>query len=130
MLLNVESFREARLLAELSADAGLSARVAVRINPDFDLKSSGMKMGGGPKQFGVDAEQVPELLQEIGRLGLAFEGFHLYAGSQNLKAEAICEAQEKTVDLGLRLMASVPATPTVFNIGGGFGIPTSRGEAA
>ncbi|MEJ7668068.1 MAG: pyridoxal-dependent decarboxylase, exosortase A system-associated [Casimicrobiaceae bacterium] len=128
VLLNVESFREARLLAELSADAGLSARVAVRINPDFDLKSSGMKMGGGPKQFGVDAEQVPELLQEIGRLGLAFEGFHLYAGSQNLKAEAICEAQEKTVDLGLRLMASVPATPTVFNIGGGFGIPYFPGE--
>ncbi|MBA3504735.1 MAG: pyridoxal-dependent decarboxylase, exosortase A system-associated [Betaproteobacteria bacterium] len=128
VLLNVESFREARLLAELSADAGLPARVAVRINPDFDLKSSGMRMGGGPKQFGVDAEQVPELLQEIGRLGLAFEGFHLYAGSQNLKAEAICEAQEKTVDLGLRLMASAPATPTVFNIGGGFGIPYFPGE--
>ena len=128
VLLNVESFREARLLAELSADAGLPARVAVRINPDFDLKSSGMRMGGGPKQFGVDAEQVPELLQEIGRLGLAFEGFHLYAGSQNLKAEAICEAQEKTVDLGLRLLASAPASPKVFNIGGGFGIPYFPGE--
>jgi len=128
ILLNVESFREARLLAELSASAGLPARVAVRINPDFDLKSSGMKMGGGPKQFGVDAEQVPELLQEIRGLGLVFEGFHLYAGSQNLKAEAICEAQEKTLDLALRLAASAPAPPKVVNIGGGFGIPYFPGE--
>jgi len=128
VLLNVESFREVRLLAEISHAAGLPARVAVRINPDFDLKSSGMKMGGGPKQFGVDAEEVPRLLTEIGRLGLAFEGFHLYAGSQNLKAEAICEAQQKTVDLGLRLVGSAPVTPTVFNIGGGFGIPYFPGE--
>jgi diaminopimelate decarboxylase len=44
-----------------------AARVAVRVNPDFELKSSGMKMAGGPKQFGVDAEQVPELLAAIGR---------------------------------------------------------------
>ena len=69
----------------------------MRVNPDFELKSSGMKMGGGPKQFGVDAEQVPELLAAIGRLGLAFEGFHIFAGSQNLRAEAICEAQQKIV---------------------------------
>ena len=55
VLLNVESFREARALAELSAAQGIPARVAVRVNPDFELKSAGMKMGGGPKQFGVDA---------------------------------------------------------------------------
>jgi diaminopimelate decarboxylase len=129
VLLNVESFREARLLADLSARHGWPARVAVRINPDFELKSSGMKMGGGPKQFGVDAEQVPELLREIGRLGLAFEGFHLYAGSQNLKADSICEAQVKSYDLALRLAADAPAPVRTLNLGGGFGIPYFPGEA-
>lgn len=128
VLLNVESFREARLLADLSARHGWPARVAVRINPDFELKSSGMKMGGGPKQFGVDAEQVPELLREIGRLGLAFEGFHLYAGSQNLKAESICEAQLKSYDLALRLSDDAPAPVRTLNLGGGFGIPYFPGE--
>jgi diaminopimelate decarboxylase len=128
ILVNVESRREVDLLARLSRELGLPARVAVRVNPDFELKSSGMKMGGGPKQFGVDAEVVPDLLREIGRLGLAFEGFHIYSGSQNLKAESICDAQRKTVDLALRLAADAPAPVTVLNIGGGFGIPYFPGE--
>jgi diaminopimelate decarboxylase len=66
ILVNVESMREIRLLAEVSERMGSRARVAVRVNPDFELKSSGMKMGGGPKQFGIDAENVPEALTEIG----------------------------------------------------------------
>lgn len=130
VLLNVESFREARELAELSAAQGLPARVAVRMNPDFELKSAGMKMGGGPKQFGVDAEAVPELLAEIGRLGLAFEGFHLYSGSQNLRAESICEAQRESLKLLLRLSESAPAPVRMLNLGGGFGIPYFPGEQA
>lgn len=128
ILLNVESPREVAALAAISAAQGREARVAVRVNPDFELKSSGMKMGGGPKQFGVDAEQVPALLEEIGRLGLAFEGFHIYSGSQNLKAESICEAQRKTFDLALRLAAAAPSPVRVLNLGGGFGIPYFPGE--
>ena len=80
VLINVESFREVGVLAAISCELGLPARVAVRVNPDFELKGSGMKMGGGPKPIGVDAEQVPALLAAIGRAGLAFEGFHLFAG--------------------------------------------------
>ncbi|WP_211166426.1 pyridoxal-dependent decarboxylase, exosortase A system-associated [Aromatoleum anaerobium] len=128
VLLNVESFREARALAEISTRLGWPARVAVRVNPDFELKSSGMKMGGGPKPFGVDAEEVPALLAEVGRLGLAFEGFHLFAGSQNLRAEAIVEAQQKSFELALRLADSAPAPVRVLNLGGGFGIPYFPGE--
>ena len=128
VLLNVESFREARELAVLSKQLALPARVAVRVNPDFELKLSGMKMGGGSQQFGVDAESVPELLVEIGTLGLAFEGFHIYSGSQNLKPEAICEAQRKSVELAIRLSAHAPAPVRVLNIGGGFGIPYFPGD--
>lgn len=130
ILVNVESFRELAPLAEASATLGMPARVAVRVNPDFELKSSGMKMGGGPKPFGVDAEQVPELLAAIGRAGLAFEGFHLFAGSQNLKAEAIVEAQRKSFDLALRLAEHAPAPVRTLNLGGGFGIPYFPGEPA
>jgi len=128
ILVNVESSREVDILARLSHASGVGARVAVRVNPDFELKSSGMKMGGGPKQFGVDAEAVPALLEEIGRRGLAFEGFHIYSGSQNLKAESICEAQRKTVELAIRLAAAAPAPVQVLNVGGGFGIPYFPGE--
>ena len=128
VLVNIESAREIPLLAHASQSLSLPARVAVRVNPDFELKGSGMKMGGGPKQFGVDVEQVPALLRRIGECGLAFEGFHLFAGSQNLRAESICEAQNKSYELALRLAESAPAPVRFLNLGGGFGIPYFPGE--
>lgn len=128
VLINIESFREVSELTAISAELNLPARIAVRVNPDFELKGSGMKMGGGPKQFGVDAELVPELLAEVGKAGLQFEGFHLFAGSQNLKAESICEAQQKSYELALRLAAHAPSPVKFLNLGGGFGIPYFPGE--
>ena len=128
VLINVESFREVTELANITQELKLPARVAVRVNPDFELKGSGMKMGGGPKQFGVDAELVPELLAEIGQAGLQFEGFHLFAGSQNLSAGSICEAQQKSYELALRLATSAPSLVRFLNLGGGFGIPYFPGE--
>lgn len=128
VLVNLESPREVGVLARVSDELGLPARVAVRVNPDFELKGSGMKMGGGPKQFGVDVEQMPALMASIAGAGLAFEGFHLFAGSQNLKPESICEAQQKSYELALRL-AQMSKSPVRFlNLGGGFGIPYFPGE--
>jgi diaminopimelate decarboxylase len=129
ILVNVESFREIRLLHEIAQATGLRPRVAVRVNPDFELKASGMKMGGGPKQFGIDAEEVPRALEEVGRLGLAFEGFHIFSGSQNLRAESICDAQTKTLALAVRLASGAPGPVRSVNLGGGFGIPYFPGEA-
>ena len=87
-----------------------------------------MKMSGGPKQFGVDAEAVPALLAKIGQSGLAFEGFHLFAGSQNLRSEAIVDAQRKCFELAVKLAEAAPAPVKFLNLGGGFGIPYFPGE--
>jgi diaminopimelate decarboxylase len=130
VLVNVESMRELPVLARASQSLGLPARVAVRVNPDFELKGSGMKMGGGPKQFGVDVEAVPEMMSWLSREQLGFEGFHLFAGSQNLRAESICEAQQKSYALALRLAADAHAPVRFLNLGGGFGIPYFPGEQA
>ena len=128
VLVNLESMREIDLLARAASDLGLPARVAVRVNPDFELKGSGMRMGGGAKQFGIDVELVPEMLARITVAGLAFEGFHLFAGSQNLRAESICEAQQKSYELALRLAEHAPGPVRFLNLGGGFGIPYFPGE--
>jgi len=127
-LVNIESSREIELLARASAECGIPARVGVRINPDFELKVGGMRMGGGAKQFGIDVERVPDILRQIARAGLLFEGFHVFAGSQILNATALCDAQRQTVDLVLRLSDAVPAPIRTLNIGGGFGIPYFPGE--
>lgn len=128
ILVNVESFREIGLLAKAADRLGRPARAAVRVNPDFELKSSGMRMSGGPKQFGIDAEEVPRALAAIGAAGLAFEGFHIFSGSQNLRSEAIIESQNKAVDLAIELARHAPAPVRTLNIGGGFGIPYFPGE--
>ena len=108
ILINVESSREISLLAQIARRLGREARVALRVNPDFELKSSGMKMGGGSKQFGIDAELVPLALAEVTRHGLSFEGFHIFSGSQNLRADSICEALTKALDMAQRLAQYAP----------------------
>lgn len=128
IVLNMESEQEMERVARIGKQLGLRPTVAVRVNPDFELKSSGMKMGGGPKQFGVDAERVPAMLERIGRLELDFEGFHIFCGSQNLKAASIQEAHEKTFELAMRLAPHAPSRVRTLNIGGGFGIPYFPGE--
>ena len=91
IVVNLESEREMELIAQAGLELGVVPRVTVRVNPDFELKSSGMKMSGGPKQFGVDAERVPAMLARMKELPLEFYGFHIFCGSQNLRAEAIME---------------------------------------
>jgi diaminopimelate decarboxylase len=130
VVVNVESERELESAAHIGEALGIMPRVAIRVNPDFELKSSGMKMGGGPKQFGVDAEQAPQMLSRIGALGIDFQGFHIFSGSQSLKPEAIVEAQSSTFALALRLAQHAPQSVRLLNIGGGFGIPYFAGETA
>lgn len=130
ILVNLESFREIAVLARASEALGAPARVAVRVNLAFELKASGMKMSGGARQFGVDAEEVPRLLREIAAAGLAFEGFHMFAGSQNLRHAAIVEAQAKCYEQALAWRDLLAAPVRSLNLGGGFGIPYAPGEPA
>jgi diaminopimelate decarboxylase len=121
--IEIESETEAGRVAAIGERLGIRPRVAVRVNPDFRVKGSGMRLGGGPQQFGVDSEQVPALLKELALADVEFLGFHVFAGSQNLSAEILCDAQRKTVDLALRLAGSAPTPVRYLNLGGGFGIP-------
>ena len=128
IVVNLESEGEMERLALIGGRAGARPAVSIRINPDFELKSSGMRMGGGAKPFGVDAERVPGMLARLARLELDFRGFHIFSGSQNLRAAAIGDAQEQAIELALRLAAHAPAAVRSLNIGGGFGIPYFPGD--
>ena len=119
----LESRTEADRVVEIGERLGLRPRVAIRVNPDFRIKGSGMRMGGGPQQFGIDAELVPALLEHLGSTGVEVLGFHVFAGSQNLDAAIIAEAQRRTVDLAIELAEAAPGPIRYLNLGGGFGIP-------
>ncbi len=128
VIINMESPGEMARITTLAKALGRRPRVAIRVNPDFELKTAGMKMGGGPKPFGVDAEQVPAMLAALDTAALDFIGFHIFSGSQNLRPEAIIEAQDKTFELAFRLAESAPQPLRWLNIGGGLGVPYFPGE--
>jgi diaminopimelate decarboxylase len=121
--INLESESEMRRLARIADEIGKCPSVAIRVNPPFELKTSGMKMGGRSSQFGVDAERVPAMMSEVANLGLEFRGFHVFSGAQNLRAETIVDSMNKTVALVIELSAQLNLDVDFVNLGGGLGIP-------
>ncbi len=126
--LNLESAREAERALAVGERLARAPRLAIRVNPDFDLKGSGMKMGGGAKPFGVDAALVPALARRLIAAGCEWRGLHIYAGSQTLDAAAIAETQAATIALAARLAEDSGAALPACNLGGGFGIPYFPGD--
>jgi len=126
--LNCESEGEVARAIAIGERLSVRPRLAVRVNPDFEIKGSGMRMGGGAKPFGVDAERVPALVRTIRDGGAEWRGFHIFAGSQALSADALIEAQRATLDLAASLAEAIGAVPPLVNLGGGFGIPYFAGE--
>jgi diaminopimelate decarboxylase len=126
--LNLESEGEAKRALSIANQVGKAPKLAVRVNPSFDLKGSGMKMGGGAKPFGVDAERVPALVKQIVAAGADWRGFHIFAGSQALDAAAIADTQAQTVALAAQLADEAGHMPPLVNIGGGLGVPYFPGD--
>ena len=126
--LNLESETEARRALAIAERLGKTPRLAIRVNPDFELKGSGMKMGGGAKPFGVDAERVPALAREIIAAGCEWRGLHIFTGSQALDADAVAETQGNILDLAHRIAVEAGVTLPKLNMGGGFGIPYFSGD--
>src|SRR5690606_218787 len=108
---------------------GVRPRLAVRVNPDFELKGSGMRMGGGARPFGVDADRAAALARQVIAAGALWRGWHIFAGSQSLDAQAIIAAQGQTVALAARLSLEVGVSPPLVNLGGGLGVPYFPGDA-
>ena len=121
--LNLESEGEAARALDIAQTLGVAPRLAIRVNPFFELRGSGMKMGGGAKPFGVDEDRVPELARRIVDAGADWRGFHIYSGSQALDAEAIIETQANVIALAARLGKEAEVSVPHLNMGGGFGIP-------
>jgi diaminopimelate decarboxylase len=126
--INLESEMEAARALAIARRLGVTPCLAVRVNPDFDLKGSGMRMGGGAKPFGVDAERVPALVREIVAAGADYRGLHIFAGSQALDPNALIEAQRLTVKLARDIAAWSGVEAPLVNLGGGFGVPYFAGD--
>lgn len=133
VLINAESENELQRIHSLPLEGnGRRVRVALRVNPPFEIKGSGMRMGGGAKPFGIDSERIPVLIQRIqeSSLGERLElvGFHVYAGSQCRDAGALTEAMLQTLSLIHNWHGLTGYTPKLLNLGGGFGVSYHPGD--
>ena len=123
VVISAESALEIEKIIKLGSDMSIIPKILLRVNPDFTQQRAGMKMASGSSPFGIDAEYVPDIIRRIEKTNLLLKGFHIYAGSQILDANAINDAQNKTFKL-LEKLASICTRPvSTINVGGGFGIP-------
>ena len=127
--INLESAGEVRRALAAGERLGIVPRLAVRVNPDLELRGSGMKMGGRASPFGIDAEHAAAVVREVIAAGADWRGFHIFAGSQALDAAAVSETQAATLALAARLAEEAGAVPPLVNLGGGFGVPYFAGDA-
>ncbi|TCD05319.1 pyridoxal-dependent decarboxylase, exosortase A system-associated [Erythrobacteraceae bacterium CFH 75059] len=126
--INVESEGELARALACGRTLGRQPRLAIRVNPSFDLRGSGMKMGGGPKPFGIDAERVPAAIRTVVSEGAEFRGLHIYTGSQSLDGTALAAMQAGVLRLAAALGDAADTDVPELTIGGGFGIPYFHGD--
>ena len=126
--INLESSGECDRALAVGERLGVTPRLAVRVNPDFELRGSGMKMGGRASPFGIDVLEAATVVLRLRAAGADWRGFHIFAGSQALDSMAIIETQAATIALAGRLATDIGVAPPLVNLGGGFGIPYFAGD--
>ncbi|MEV6598111.1 type III PLP-dependent enzyme [Actinoplanes sp. NPDC051346] len=124
-----ESLPELDIIQALAAERGVRAPVALRVNPDFEAKGSGLTMGGKPRQFGIDETQ---LLADTGLAArypnVRLMGVQVYLGTRFLSEESIATNTAQILDLAPRLAATCGFDLEMVDVGGGLGVAYFDGE--
>ena len=128
---NVESEPEMRALSEVATSLGVTAPIAVRVNPDVDARTH-EKIATGKKdnKFGIPIARASEVYAEAASLpGLQVVGIDVHIGSQLTELEPFEQAYLKVADLTHRLRSEGHSI-TRLDLGGGLGIPYTRSNDA
>ncbi|MEO1678912.1 MAG: diaminopimelate decarboxylase [Pseudomonadota bacterium] len=129
--INVESEPELRALSEVASSMGLSAPIALRVNPDVDAGTH-EKISTGRKEdkFGVPIGRAHEIYAEAARLpALDVIGVDVHIGSQLTNLEPFEAAYLKVAELTRTLRADGHDIRRL-DLGGGLGIPYARSNEA
>jgi diaminopimelate decarboxylase len=118
-----ESFGELDLIEEMAEARAVVAPVALRVNPAFSVKGSGLTMGGKPRQFGIDEE----LLLDAGGLAMRyrhvrFMGVQVYMGTRILDEEPIVENVRRILAVAEVLSDRLGFGLEMVDVGGGLGV--------
>jgi diaminopimelate decarboxylase len=124
---NVESETEIERIAALAAEAGTTARVALRVNPDIDARSHPyISTGLRESKFGVDIDVAAGVLDRARRLpSIRVVGVQCHIGSQITDLAPIEEAARALASLSRDLLRRGFALETL-DLGGGLGVDYER----
>lgn len=126
----LESLDEAQELSEIAQKRGVKQACLLRINPVRIPRKFGASMAGTPSQFGVDEEDIEEVIPQLLTLpGIELEGFHIYSGTNCLDAEAIAENFGIFASIFKRAADIAGRDFSRLVFGSGMGIPYHDGEA-
>ncbi|RFU82512.1 type III PLP-dependent enzyme [Streptomyces triticagri] len=118
-----ESLGELALIDAVARERGVVAPVALRVNPSFQVKGSGLTMGGKPRQFGMDEEQLfAERDLAARHPGVRLMGVQVYLGTRILAEEAVAENTARILELAERLAKDLEFELETVDVGGGLGI--------
>ena len=128
---NVESEPELRALSEVAASLGVTAPIALRINPDVDAKTHAkIATGKSENKFGIPIARAVEVYAEAARLpGIEVVGVDVHIGSQLTDLAPFRAAYEKVAELTRALRAEGHVIRRL-DLGGGLGIPYTRSNEA
>lgn len=121
--INVESLPELLVLNQIALDQGLTAPVALRVNPDVDAETHEMiATGKAENKFGIDLGQTREACRLARELpGIAVQGLAVHIGSQLIGLAPFRAAFQRVAALFQELRATgVPLSG--LDLGGGLGI--------
>jgi diaminopimelate decarboxylase len=123
-----ESLDELRDLDALARASEVVAPVALRVNPEFAVKRSGLTMGGKPRQFGIDAAQLDPRRLVARFPSLRVMGVHVYMGTRILSEAVIAENTRRILDLAERVADAQGFPLELVDVGGGLGVAYFDGE--
>jgi diaminopimelate decarboxylase len=128
---NVESEPELRALSDTASALGLSARIALRVNPDIDAQTHHkIATGKAENKFGVPFGEALALYRLAAALpGVDPRGVHMHIGSQITDLAPFRNAFALLKELVDELRANSFAIDFV-NLGGGLGVPYRSDEPA
>jgi diaminopimelate decarboxylase len=124
LCINVESEPELELLSRLAVEAGRTARISVRVNPDVDAGTHAkISTGKSENKFGIPIAHAREVYARAAKLpGLQVTGIDMHIGSQITDLSRLEIAYRILSDFVHVLRADGHKIAHI-DFGGGLGIP-------
>lgn len=119
---NAESEAEVAFISKVAGELGLTAPVALRVNPNVDAKTHKyISTGKSENKFGIDFEYIEAAYERSAKFpNIVLRGLQMHIGSQLTSVTPFVEAAQKVAPLAAKLKALYGIE--FFSIGGGVGI--------